>query len=600
MADYFVTQKDIDLLHKPKKLHLRAYLLNQENQILDQLEGVITSGNGTEDSSADTRRSCSFTIHSLDSSYNIGEYNRIWLNHRVRIDIGFEDFDQIYWYKKGIYMFDSCDYAYSGSARDITFQCSDLVKSIDGTHGGIRLGQSYVITGHKEIEDTHTYEGNDIKEVVETLLIEHGIMDFRVETIGQLSCLQGNSENWKQNRIDTGTSEDSANQAEKNCKDDLENDHGYWHMIPYTLEFPAGSSLWEILVKLRDLYPGYEMYFDQDGMFVFQPIPICDKDSHLLEHEHFEGLVISETASYDLTSIKNATKIYGESITSDRFSSNCSLCSTTYEEQEVLSIKPSFETDFKYFTNTVLGITFPKDISNTPEKHAYLTINESTIPITVRNVTLTESDSSNYESFSTEKEYVTGDACSYNRIVYRFLVNKPAGDWDINKVERINTSSKSGNNLISYEPMTYADFNSTDTYCFKFLSTQNSWVYVGMYQVEGYAENTSIDSPFSIEKIGYRLQILSGGEYDNITTSSFAQERAEYENWLACKLNDTLTLQTVIIPFLDVNKKIQYRKLSDGSIDSYIIKSLSYSYTDGTMTITMMKFYEQDSHIVRS
>lgn len=602
MADYFVTQRDIDLLYKPKKLHLKAYLLNQQNQILDQLEGLITSGNGSEDSASDTRRTCSFTIHSLDSTYNIGEFNRIWLNNRVRIDIGFEDFDQIYWYTKGIYLFDSCDYAYSGSARDISFQCSDLVKSIDGTHGGTLIGQSFVIKGHTYDEETDTYKGEDIKEVVETLLSDHGITEFRVDTIGQVSCLQGYSQNWKQNRINTGTSEETANRDEANGWDDLENDHGTWHMFPYDLEFSAGTSLWEILVNIRDLYSGYEMYFDQDGMFIFQLTPICNQDSNLLDCHHFEGLVISENASYDLTTVKNATKIYGESIEADRFADKCAAISTTYDKQTVLSIEPSFETEFAYCSNTVLGMIFPEIISENLQKPAYLTINQETLPITDRKVAPQVSDSEKYEYFSESKKYTAGEGCLYNQTRYRFLTDKPAGKWDMNKVERVNSSSTTtaGSNLISYEPMSYADFNATDVYCFKYLSTQKSWVYVGMYQIEGYAENTDKNSPFSIDKIGYRLQVLSGGQYDDISTSTLAQERAEYETWLVSRLNDTVTLQTVIIPFLEVNKKIQYRKLSDGCIDSYIIKSLSYSYTDGTMTITMMKFYELDPFIVHS
>ena len=148
--------------------------------------------------------------------------------------------------------------------------------------------------------------------------------------------------------------------------------------------------------------------------------------------------------------------------------------------------------------------------------------------------------------------------------------------------------------------MKYSYFNTDDMYCFKWLPYQKLWVYAGMYQIEGYCENNDENSPFSINKIGYRLHVLSGGDYDNITTSTLAQERAEYENWLVSRLSDSITLETVIIPFLEVNQKIQYRKLSTGSIDSYIIKSLSYSFTEGTMTITMSKFYELDPYIVCS
>ncbi len=154
-------------------------------------------------------------------------------------------------------------------------------------------------------------------------------------------------------------------------------------------------------------------------------------------------------------------------------------------------------------------------------------------------------------------------------------------------------------NVVEYKNIKYSKYNDTDMYCFKWLQSQQQWVYVGMWQVEGYGENNDENSPFAIDKIGYRPQIKSGGEYENITSSTLATERAEYENWLVSRLTDTTTLETVIIPFLDVNQKIQYRN-SKGSIDSYIIKSLSYSFTEGTMTITMCKFYPLDPFIVCS
>lgn len=552
MAEYFITQTDIDLLQKPKKLHLRAYLLNQKNQIIDNLDGLITSGSGSDDSASDIRKSCNFTIHSLDDSYNIGEYNRIWLKNRVRIDIGFEDFERIYWYTKGIYLFDSCNYAFSGSSRDITFTCSDLVKSIDGTHGGLIDSKSILIKGHSYDEKTGLWNGNDVKGIVEDLLLQNNITDFRVDTIGQISCLQGYAANWKQNRIDTGTSLESVTTDEANGYDNLENDHGTWHMVPYDLEFSANTTLWDILVKLRDLYPGYEMFFDKDGMFVFQPIPICNHDIDVLEHTQFEGLVISENAANDLTAVKNATRVYGENIDPDRYSNTSSLITATLDENPVLSTQLELE-NFSITTNTIVGVTFPEFSETYLTEAAHLTINGETFPITLR---------------------------------------KAAIDEDAE-----NGSSK---NTIVYEPMTYASFNTRNAYCFKFLSYQKMWVYTGMYQIEGYAENNDENSPFAIGKIGYRLQIKSGGIYDNITSSIQAQEQAEYENWLASRLTDTLTLETVFIPFLEVNQKIQYRKLSDGSIDSYIIKSLSYSLTEGTMTITMIKFYELDPFIVCS
>lgn len=617
MAEYFVTQTDIDLLHNQLLLHLRVSLLNEKNLTIDSFEGLVTGGDGSDDSTSDIRKNCNFTIHSIDSTYDIGEYNRIWLNNRVKIEIGLEDIDKkIHWYTKGIYVFDSCNYVYDASTRDISFQCSDLVNTINGTHDGLILGEcptcgtpiekcehrgtifasGILIEGCTINEETGLYEGNDIKKVVEDLLIQNGITEFRVDTIGQVSCLQGYAVNWKQNRMDTGSLQYEVDRDEVSGRDNLANDHGTWHMIPYDLEFDNTATLWEILTKIRDLYSGYEMFFDKDGMFIFQLIPICHHDSPVLDHTQFKGLVISENTDYDLTTVRNATYVYGMSIETDRFAETCNLVNTTYNGMNVLSVQPELP-NFTFKGNIVVGIVLPKTSDVQKSEKAHITINNVTYPITTRKTSTIK-----YDKFSEKKSYKIDDCCNYEGTVYKFISNKISGAWNSSLVERLTTSNStsSTSNLVTYPPMTYNEFNNTDMYCFKYLEKQNLWVYAGMYQIQGYYENNDSNSPFAIDKIGYRPQYLQDGEYDNIPTSVLATERAEYETWLKSRLTDTLTLETIIIPFLEVNQKIEYRKLSNGSVDSYITKSLSYSFTSGTMTITMMKFYELDPFIVCS
>lgn len=573
MNVYDITQTDIELLHCHKIIHIKVYLLDKKTKVkLDELSGYITSGDGSDDSSSDVRKTCNFTIHSYDSSYDIGLYNRFWLNQLVQIDLGFEYNGQVHYYNRGTFVFNQCSYTYDGSTRDLSFQCSDLVTTIDGTHGakvgqcihcniplekceehrGTVFAENIKITGHILNEETGLYEGNDAKQVVEDLLTQNGITDFRVDPIGQVSCLQGHSTNWKQNRIDTGTTQDEADRDEKNGTDDLNNDHGTWHMIPHDLEFDKAATLWEILTKIRDLYSGYEMFFDNDGTFVCQLIPTCEHDTNILDHTQFEGLVISENTDTDMTTIRNATKVYGQSIKTDRYTDKCTINpKTQYGNKSVVSTLPEFDLMVAHKDAVVIGVLFPKEIKDYSDRHSYFTINDTICPIVMRKAVVVEED---------------GIA----------------------------------KNVIQYDNIKYSHYNTTDMYCFKYLSSKKYWVYAGMYQIEGYCENNDENSPFAIDKIGYRLQILSGGNYDSITTSTLAQEHAEYENWLVSRLTDSITLEVVIIPFLEVNQKIQYKKLSDGSIDSYIIKSLSYSFTEGTMTITMSKFYELDPFIVCS
>ena len=51
-----------------------------------------------------------------------------------------------------------------------------------------------------------------------------------------------------------------------------------WNEIPYDQEFGVGSTIWQIITAFRDLYPNYEAYFDNKGMFIMQMIPDCTND----------------------------------------------------------------------------------------------------------------------------------------------------------------------------------------------------------------------------------------------------------------------------------------------------------------------------------
>ena len=98
-------------------------------------------------------------------------------------------------------------------------------------------------------------------------------------------------------------------------------------------------------------------------------------------------------------------------------------------------------------------------------------------------------------------------------------------------------------------------------------------------------------SPFTVEKLGEILDVKNGGEYDNITSDDLAADRAKWENWKNCRLTDNITITTLLLPFLDVNKKISY-KPSDSDIEhQYIITSISHDFLGRTSTITMYRFY---------
>ena len=113
------------------------------------------------------------------------------------------------------------------------------------------------------------------------------------------------------------------------------------------------------------------------------------------------------------------------------------------------------------------------------------------------------------------------------------------------------------------------------------------------------AQDTNSASPFCIYGTAGVLRIvLSGGDYDNIYTTSLAQQRANYELYLRCRLQDQITITTVPIYWLDVNWLVEITLPNKQGIeitDKYIIKKIDTTVgIDGTQNITMIKYYPTD------
>ena len=112
----------------------------------------------------------------------------------------------------------------------------------------------------------------------------------------------------------------------------------------------------------------------------------------------------------------------------------------------------------------------------------------------------------------------------------------------------------------------------------------------------GVAYDANPDSPFYIYgNLGEIRTVLLGGEYDNIYSTDLAMQRAEYELYLRCRLQDQINITCVPIYWLDVNWLIEItlpNKQGEEETNKYIIKSINTTLgVNGTQTINMMKYY---------
>ena len=310
--------------------------------------------------------------------------------------------------------------------------------------------------------------------------------------------------------------------------------------IPYDLEFSASDTVWNVIATIRDLHPGWEAFFDIDGTFIFQPIPTGQNESVLLDNEILYPLVINENISDSISEVRNITKVFGKCLDADYYSEDVTYSNGVYS----ISI-PSMSSPPT--TGTKISFKVPST-------------NSGTVKLKINSFAVVDTCDDN------KNDLISGILQSGKSYVFRYRGGKfyYQGQWQIEAIVK----------EVQYKP-TNAQIEID-----KLKENVDNIKYVVNY-----------DSPFTIEKIGERRQTLSGDEYDNIYSEQLALERAEYENWKKTRMMTSLTLESIVIPFLTVNSLIEYERKDTGSKDKYIVKKISGSTSNWIQTITTTKYY---------
>ena len=133
-----------------------------------------------------------------------------------------------------------------------------------------------------------------------------------------------------------------------------------------------------------------------------------------------------------------------------------------------------------------------------------------------------------------------------------------------------------------------------NTYYVAMYQSNGTWLFLGHRQAQATWSDDNPDSPFYINgSVGTIRQVLCGGEYENIQSDELALERAKIEIYWKCRLNDSITLNVVPIPWLDVNIVVSHAPKNEIEEKRYIIKSYSVDYgsVEATMSVSMISYY---------
>ncbi len=559
MADR-ITQEDLVLVLSQSaspRIDLKIEVLDQNQKIMETIHGVV-NGSMSISGESEVRRTASLTVQpTLAEKIKLTEDSLLWLNKDIRIFIGLYNCrtKQYKYYPLGYYVYTDTSGSYDAASNSLSISCADFMKKLDGTKNG-QLG-ALLISYPAYRENAETGEVTEYhiirNAVIETLEKLAHITNHRIDHIGEYRAMPEYNENWQKYREENET----------------------WNAIPFDQEFSAGCSVLSILTAFRDLYPNYEMFFDMESnTFICQLKPMCYEDDLYLDNSFLQKVLISESTSVDMTSVRNICQVWGKVIETDFYSEECTYANHTY----TASIA-GYEDG--YFNGDVIALKIPA----ANQAGAQLNINQfGAVPICNETddtpIEAEELKPGNVYAFklkrcrpsqsglSTDKE--TGDR---QDAIKACLL----GQWQVHALNVLTNGRKSGKQVTDSDGQEYELYSKE--YFQKFYNCQR----VDMTIVP--------NSPFTVEKLGEIPDIKTGNEYENITSDDLAADRAKWENWKNCRLTDHITITTALLPFLDVNKKVSYKRSDADREHQYIISSISHDFSGYTTTITMYRFY---------
>ncbi len=548
MAD-IITQEDllIALQHSSDpRLRLNIDVLDSNQKIIGTLTCGLTGGSMSINGDSDVRRTANFTIQpTLKETIKLTENSLLWLNKDIRISVGLynprtKDYK---YYPLGYFVYSDTSGTYDAATNNLTINCADFMKKLDGTKNG-QLGSLMIsYPAYEENEETgEVIKYNIIRNaVIETLQRLAGITNYRIDDIGEYQAMPDYNENWQQYREENET-----------CL-----------TIPYDQEFSSGCSVLSILTTFRDLYPNYEMFFDMEtNAFICQLKPMCYEDDIYLDNSFLQKVLISENTSVDMTTVRNICEVWGKVIDVDFYSEEC-----TYDNNIYTATVSGYEED--YCNGDIVGLKIP--VVN--QENAQININ-GLGAIGIYNEANEEPIKAdmlmpnNIYAFKIKKKYIDKHV-----VIKAYLL----GQWQVHAIHVLTNGKKSG------QFVTGSDGEEYELYSKEYF--QN------FYNCEHVDFTIIPNSPFTVEKLGEILDVKTGSEYENISSDDLAADRAKWENWKNCRLTDNITITTTLLPFLDVNKKVSYKRSDSDATHQYIISSISHDFAGFTTTITMYRFY---------
>ena len=463
-SEYNVTKS------RTRKFYVKFDLLNYKLQTVGNLDGVIIgTPSFSIDATSDIRRTCSLSIEQIDSSFDIKQGNKIWLDKFVKIYIGLEEISTgiVQYTNMGVYMINNPSRAYSAVTNTLTIDGLDLMAKLTGLRNGNLEGLEHIIP-----------QGSNVRSAIISTLALAGFTNYVVDE----------------------------------CTVD----------VPNEIKISIGGTVYDILSELREILPQYQMYFDVDGIFHYNLIPSGANEQVMINDDIFNGIIIEYNIDTDFENVKNSIEVYGKT----------------------------------------------HDVQIYAESEINIPLNKLDL-IVAENI--------------------------WDGVKIDF--NGGVSEFELRYVTQNGLNQKLVKNIYGNYPIISPDNEGfSQYYVLRYEQTDDYFLCMGTITPVGKVQETNPDSPFYINgELGTIRRVFFGGEYDNIYCNDLATERARWELYNYCRIQDNITITCAPIYWADVNWLIEVtlpNKQGTEETNQYIIKQINTSLgVSETQTITAMRYY---------
>ncbi|SCG82734.1 hypothetical protein DW1_1161 [Proteiniborus sp. DW1] len=257
---------------------LQNFFVNEDDNLVrrfrkvGELQGNTTGGSIDINNNSTIRRTCSIDMVITDSSFLVSEDSKIWMDKWFKVELGIRNLktDNIVWFNKGIFAINNPSIKYNSSTKSLHIEGLDLMCTLDGTLGG-ELG---------------------IVTKIQTNVDIPGVLETAVWRLGKISK--------------------THIYIEQNAS-----------TLPYDIEKTPTDTVYSILEEIRDLYMDWEIFFDEEGRFIYQkiknryvdnPLPNYENDVITFNFLEEHDLVNDYGLDYDFQNVKNKIIIWGHQL----------------------------------------------------------------------------------------------------------------------------------------------------------------------------------------------------------------------------------------------------------------------------------------------